>query len=96
MIRRILIWVFGTLLFGFIFYGLWYLHNDHPFGAAMLAGLICMVQLRLIGKMADMLCRDRSAKLISAMHRIESRLDQDEQRLDEMEPEEDDIPWGVG
>lgn len=32
--------VLGTFIFGLPIYGLWWLHNDHPFYAALCAGFL--------------------------------------------------------
>lgn len=85
-----------------IFYGLWALHHDHPGWAAILGGVAVTGCLWFYDKMLGYLFGVLFTKVEKADKRIASlqqlaltlnkRLDEDEQRIDEMEdPDSDDL-----
>jgi len=86
-IRGVIVAVLAALL-----YGLWWVHNDHPFIAAGLgaAGIVFYDWLLLITRKliwADI--RDLRAN----QKKLLARLEEDEQHIEELTADEDGSPW---
>lgn len=99
--------VFGSPV-GLVFYFLWWLHNDYPFASAIVAGIVFGVyHIFMVGALNKIGLRVRSIEeglTLSAqlfkehdkeLSKITKRIEEDEQRLDDMEAP-DDGPYNSG
>ena len=97
----IAIWLGGGLAFSGIAYLLWWLHNDYPYGACLLAAVFYLGQLRFIGWLItgtvkrdfDEMITDydthREVRLDMRMKALYRRLEEDEQKIDELDATDD-------
>ena len=74
-------------------YGLWWVHNDHPLLAAGCAAVGILLYDWVLW-WTRLLAWDKLRELDKNQKRLLSRLEKDEQAIEELTADEDDSTWG--